>query len=370
MTHISTSDLDRMREGLAGGAEVRAIGLHLQLCAECAERARAVFEGAGQALSEAFRASVEDDDSHIDEDLPAYVDGLLDDDRYALVERHIRGCRSCREEAADLRSWSRMVEQPPSRFAKWAGLAAAAAAVLIVVLQIRHDPTRRTDRHSPDNRPVTLSAAPSPAHPSSSRTARTPRWQRLVDDTIRTGQLPLSREITRFATSDTYRGANADTQQTVHPSGTAIVEEQPTFEWPAIAGAEYVVSVVAVSNGEVVAQSGRLKTPRWSCSSELVRGKVYRWQVDAQRGGESMILPAPPAPPALFRVIAWSQKTELDDAERQRPNDHLLLAILYARAGVVEGARKHLERCNADECDSQVVRRLLAQLPAGRVTPG
>jgi hypothetical protein len=128
-------------------------------------------------------------------------------------------------------------------------------------------------------------------------------------------------------------------------------------------GAEYVVSVVD-SEGKVVAQSSRLRTNRWVCSSELLRGNVYRWQVRADREQESTILPAPPAPPALFRVIESGQRAEIEDAERQRPDDHLLLGLLYARAGVVEEARKHLERYRVD--DGPMIRRLIAQLPPTR----
>src|SRR4051812_40842342 len=205
MTHISTSDLRRILDGVAGAAELREAGLHIQLCVECADRLRKEVEGPARALRDAFHTGDEDDDEHPEEELPFYVDGRLDKGRNAAVDLHVRRCRSCREEVADLRSWSRVIEQPQRLgISIWMGLAAT-IVVAVLALQLQHEKSSSAVRTQPlPARKVTASAPVSdnPA-PSKLRDARKTGWQRLVDDAVRSGRLPLSGEIAGFAAADT-----------------------------------------------------------------------------------------------------------------------------------------------------------------------
>jgi hypothetical protein len=55
------------------------------------------------------------------------------------------------------------------------------------------------------------------------------------------------------------------------------------------------------------------------------------------------VIPAPPELPALFRVLTAAEVPELDRARSDRAGDHLLLTIVYARACVLDAARRELE---------------------------
>jgi hypothetical protein len=82
-----------------------------------------------------------------------------------------------------------------------------------------------------------------------------------------------------------------------------------------------------------------LSTITWTPDRPLQRGLTYAWQVRVV--GQDVIIPSPPAPPALFRIVDEETASEAAEARRRFPGDHLLLGLLCARAG--------LRRCAADE---------------------
>jgi anti-sigma factor RsiW len=369
MDHLDTSDFQHLRDGTASASEAQRFGAHLRECAACAERARIVFEADAQALAETFANDSVDDMLHPEDELASLVDGTLDAERRAAVERHLAVCTACHDEVEDLRSFGRAIRarRQRSRVAVWA--AAAAATVVAITLLIAKDegpmPTAPQHAALPNPEPPVLAPTTTTAgSPLSSREtaprSRKRQWQTLVDDALRTGRLPLNDQVRRFSADDTYRGATVDQGGAVRPSGTAIAERQPTFEWPAADGARYEVTIVR-SNGDVVENSGTLTKPRWQPSAPLSRGQVYRWQVRVQTEKETLILPAPPAPPALIRILDDAEAAELAEARRVHGDDHLLLALLNARAGVIAETRHQLEQYARAE--KRIAQGFLAQLP-------
>src|SRR5207247_338866 len=148
---------------------------------------------------------------------------------------------------------------------------------------------------------------------------------------------------------DVYRGAGRESaiRGTVAPSSTVIDELQPRFEWNGFEGEDYQVALYA--NDQEVARSARQASTWWVVPLPLQRGKTYRWQVPARQCCRSVTIPSPPAPPAVFRVLDAVQHDELARAEAQYPHDDLLLGILYARAGILDRARRHLSRLPAGQ---------------------
>jgi len=73
-------------------------------------------------------------------------------------------------------------------------------------------------------------------------------------------------------------------------------------------------------------------------------------------------MPAPPAPPAIFRIISQRERDELVRARAEAGDDHLLLALLYARAGIVDEARRELHAYERSSRDP-LAGRLRGQLP-------
>jgi hypothetical protein len=97
----------------------------------------------------------------------------------------------------------------------------------------------------------------------------------------------------------------------------------------------------------------------------LARGQVYSWQVKAIRDGQEFIAPRSPAPEAKFRILDRARAAEVVRARRDY-SSHLLLGLLYARAGLLDEAEHELGALQKNNPDVAVVRRLLANVRALR----
>ena len=62
-----------------------------------------------------------------------------------------------------------------------------------------------------------------------------------------------------------------------------------------------------------------------------------------------MKAPVPPAPEARFQVVSAETAAEIDSARREHPANHLLLAVLYARAGALDDAAGEIESLAATD---------------------
>jgi len=146
------------------------------------------------------------------------------------------------------------------------------------------------------------------------------------------------------------------------PAGVVVREDRPVFRWRPLAGAEGYSVRVYDENFKEVAASPRLTSNEWRPSGPLARGRVYAWQVKAQKGGAEVLAPAPPAPEARFRVLGRAQAEELSRAERSVPRSHLALGVLYARAGLLEEAERHLSTLVRENPRSEAARELLHEV--------
>jgi len=290
-------------------------------------RNRKLRSAALKASAQTLSGELDDHPSY--ESLAAIVDGTADDVAREIAESHAAICPTCKAELDDLRAFAGGKTIARRRTIWWA--AAAAAVLLVVVL----------------DRPWAREQHPAPVAMASTMIAN--EWQNVVDETLRKGHVDIPPDIRGLGVDDAYRGAVqfGDTRATVAPAGTMIDELQPMFRWGGATADRYEVAVY--QDGNEIARSPRQTATSWLCPRPLERGKTYRWQVTAVRGKESFIIPSPPAPPALFRVLGAAEHDELARAAAQRPNDDLLLGILYARAGVLDQARAHLARSSAGQ---------------------
>jgi hypothetical protein len=85
--------------------------------------------------------------------------------------------------------------------------------------------------------------------------------------------------------------------------------------------------------------------------------------VQVQPEGHSFLIPASPAPPAIFRVLTQKEIAPMERAGSEAPDDHLLLGLLYARSGVTDAARRELQAWEQVTGDP-LATKLLRQLPA------
>jgi hypothetical protein len=312
MNHLSATELERIRSGAASGREVLAFSQHIAECEECAAHA---------------------------------------EEKIATLDS-----------ASAVHAAFSMPAAPPAPHPRFRSFWLAAAAVLacaFVAVLLMRGPAEETPE--PPRRNVGVSApAPAIRRPEPAKTDVSPvrpEWRALAAEVRRTGKLPLPADIREFASEDTFRGTSTSSAaaSNVSPSATAVEDARPEFRWPTSPGARYVVTVA--QGTQTVAESPTLRDDRWRPPAPLPRGRVYSWQVRVTRGEEIVVLPAPPAPPALFRVITDAQREELESARRECPDDHFLLGVLYARAGIIAAARAELEQSK-----DPAARALLSQL--------
>jgi len=277
---------------------------------------------------------------HLDFDgeLVPYVDGTLDAASLEIVESHLEDCRTCREEAEDLRRLA--VRRQPRRRARVVAMAAAiavlaTAAALVVVS--RQEPPRLVAR-----------AALQRAVPA--------EWQRLADQTLRDGRLPAAPVLASLQARDGVLRGGATARARVAPDGVVVETAQPRFTWPAAPQASYRVFVYA--GDHPIAESPPLDRAEWTPAQPLPRDRTYQWQVETALGAKRSIAPAPE--PARFRIISDGELAELDRA--RAAGDPLVLAALYARAGLMDPAVAELRKL-AGASDPRM-RRLLASYEA------
>jgi len=95
-------------------------------------------------------------------------------------------------------------------------------------------------------------------------------------------------------------------------------------------------------NFEKVMESPALTGTEWEPDRPLPRGRIYNWQVTATIGGKTVHAPTPPAPEARFQVVAQEIADQMEAARRDHPDNHVLLAALYAKAGALADAGREL----------------------------
>ncbi|HUR82070.1 MAG TPA: zf-HC2 domain-containing protein [Thermoanaerobaculia bacterium] len=288
----------------------------------------------------------DEDDGPWHPELTAYADGVADDVEREIVESHLDDCATCREDLADLAALRRTISR--NRVRGWrVAVTAAAAATIAAVMILQHDDTLPLQPPPLPHPPLTLTVAPPDTPPGAPRYAHA-EWERLVTTAVASAALPFPRETE--LPPDVLRGAADPSSSKLAPLGV-IDETRPELSWPKREGAAYVVSIFA--GQEPVAQSEPLASTHWTPPHALSRGRVYTWQVQA--GNE--IVPAPPAPPATFRIVSQRDHDALAEARRGHPDDFVLHAVLAARAGLRDQAVAALRRATPDATQRKLLEK-------------
>jgi hypothetical protein len=236
----------------------------------------------------------------------------------------------------------------PRRKWLWVAAAVAAAIAIAFLVTLVRWPTAPPGQRTP----VVRKPAPPPPRRAPERVAPAPpayaraEWAQLVAGVLAAGQLPFPSDLAILRGGlEPVRGEAPGPTTTLVPAGIVIDETRPAFSWPPRAGATYVVSIF--DGDREVAHSEPLTTRAWTPPRALPRGRTYTWQVEAKTAGGIEVLPAPPAPPARFRIVGAGEHAELEAARAAHPDDHLLLAALYARAGLEAEAKEQLRQVEA-----------------------
>lgn len=340
--HLNPAMLDRIGNRSLPDAELATTLRHLSKCETCARLAGAALEPEIDAMREHLAAA--DETSHIDPEteLAQYVDGTLGSVEREIVETHLEDCLMCRAEVDDILA---LAKPRGRRWPVLPAVAAAAAAIAVTITLIQRR-TEVTPPHPIEPRPAVATATTEPVRETPVHRYANAEWDRLVREALRSGRLPMTEVPALSGGPDALRGSSDRSSAVLAPTGVVVESVQPRLSWPARESSMYVVTIF--DGDEAIAQSEPLKAAYWTPTAPLRRGRTYVWQVAVTSGSSTAILPAPPAPPAMFGIASQRDHDDLATARRLHPDDHLLHAVLAARAGLRAEAKEALRQANIE----------------------
>jgi hypothetical protein len=147
----------------------------------------------------------------------------------------------------------------------------------------------------------------------------------------------------------------------ISPLGTAVTSDRPELDWQPLAGAtNYEVTLRDSStNQQETVVSG---SHQWTPEHALVRGRLYYWQVKAERQGREIVSPSPSQPPARFWVLSLKDLEHLEQIKRKYRDSHLVLGVAYANSGLVDEAIGEFRALSSQNPGSEAIRRILTYL--------
>jgi hypothetical protein len=183
------------------------------------------------------------------------------------------------------------------------------------------------------------------------------------------GDIHISQDAVRLRSGTSVLMGGGDTGipfKLTTPVGKVVIADRPQFKWGPVAGAESYVVNVYDDNFNKIASSPPLKVTAWTSNRSLRRGGVYNWQVTALKDGQEIRSPVRPAPDAKFKVLDGSSANEIAAAKRQAGNSHLLLGVVYAKAGLLDDAEREFQALLKQNPRSEIARRLLNKVKVAR----
>lgn len=295
---------------------------------------------------------------HISEqEIQRYVTGRLSLARICEIDGHLAECSQCAAEIRDLRDF--VAAQPMRAFSlpRWFMVAASAAlvAVVIVVVSLRRprDVVSLNDgsgRISLDEHGILNGVG-----------ALGSDEKELVKQALIQQRLSFPAPILAL---QEQRGTLMGSVEPAPfrpeaPIGTAVRSNRPTLSWTADPeSAGYKVTMKDQDAGTLI-QSGLLRTTSWTVPRDLEGSHIYVWQIASlHNDNKEVVAPQPPAAPAKFVVLDSAANSKL----QQLPPSHLVRAVLYANAGLLDDANEELDVVRKANSQSALVQHLLDQV--------
>lgn len=422
--HLTSRQIEDLKGRVASPPELLAIMNHVSSCEAC--RSQLASEQKTGAAVEALRADLSKQvtvNHPTYEELAGCVDESLGETDRIILESHLETCLSCARELADLRAFKAEmttypeVERRPATSAslvekikafigayshrRWVQLGAAAVVLLLCVstatIMLRKEPVREISKfHQKDEAPAEQNANPQPPSnppaPPPPEIAETindgggvvtidkegnvsgleslpPGYQRYVKATLKSRRVEAPNQLQELiGKAGVLMGSSSEANgfSLIGPVGTIVRTDRPSFHWKPLNGAtSYVVAVYDSSFNKVASSEAQSKT-EWAPSKSLKRGETYSWQVTAIKDGNEVVSPAPPAPAAKFKILDSESDRELQQVKQAYPDSHLVLGILYQRAGLPEYAQREFNMLYRANPNSELVKKLLHDVKSSR----
>jgi hypothetical protein len=153
-----------------------------------------------------------------------------------------------------------------------------------------------------------------------------------------------------------------------YPNGVVVETHTPTLRWrPFPAPSGYTIKLYDDAKrfaGPILTSEVSTGT-EWTTPQSLEPGHTYVWQVSTVLAGVSKDQHLAVGE-GRFKVIAASDAQDIAEAEGETPRSHLVLGVLYAKAGLVDKAERELQLLLKGNPNSKVARNLLAKVRASR----
>lgn len=365
--------------------------------------------------------------AHLDfEQTAAYVDGTLTGEEFQEVEDHLTGCQQCVMAVNDLLAFKKQVSpdlkfeyQPPQSPAvnenRWRQFVAVMASytqkrptlvvgsvfVTLLLFTIGWLIWRAMGDSSKDPKSMQTFNSPTPpvVSPGPAQTPATakiiaqlndgvaqlkldgdgklsgvdrlpPAYEQMIKNALASQRLDKSPLLAGLIRPDSLLRKGVEKKDVsfslIDPIGIVLLSDRPTFRWSPLDGATaYTVEVFDEKLNQVIS-SPQLTETAWGPPRSLQRGHVYSWQVTALKGGEDVSSPRPPAPMAKFRILDEALANEVIQARRDYASTHLMLALIYSKAGLLEEAEREIRALQRANPNSPIPSSLLANLNAMR----
>jgi anti-sigma factor ChrR (cupin superfamily) len=378
--------------------ESLAVSDHLEECAACG---RAITDDASAVTIAAdLRAQLEQASAELlvdhptHEELSDWIDGRAGEAGSGRIGAHLEVCRSCREEAEDLRAFAGSLAQERGAGVGWRMAAAALAAALVlaigaaILLRRGEAPQRELVASSPTSAPAQSPAPPALVLHDGSGEVRVEAdgtlhgvpepWRVAIAALLRDPEPALPAIALALArVPDPERGGETSQRaravRLLAPVSAVTLDDRPTFRWTGPAGTVVRVEVFD-RRFSTVASSPEVRESEWRSAARLPRGEELTWTLvvsgpDAVAG----TYPRRPDPPAAFRVLPEAEAQRVEAATAS--GSHLVAGLALWQAGLVDEAAREWEELARQNPGSPVARRLadgstrsIATLP-GRSKP-
>jgi hypothetical protein len=132
----------------------------------------------------------------------------------------------------------------------------------------------------------------------------------------------------------------------LNPKSSVLMDSPGEFRWEKVAHAvHYTIEVFESDDKDSkVATKSSITETSWKPDGSLPRGVPLKWQVTAFDAMGTKIAFAPSPTPARFFILPKSETERLRHLAEHYSHNSFSLAVAYAHAGLVENARKELDK--------------------------